>query len=149
MARDNGSTIVEKRILELVSPINESGKNENSPLHDAVFYHYAKSVKALIAKVVDVNARNLLGSRPLYLASRYLEIVNILIKNGADINCHNLNGRNPLHEAYRSSNTSSDIVMKLLKAGATTEYMDNDKNTLLHNLLIGKNYEIVEKLLEM
>lgn len=138
----NGSCFVAKRLNEyaVYTPSDDIG---NSPLHIAVSSNDLALVKALIAKGSDVYARNYYGSRPLHLAAfeANLEIVTYLIDNGAHIDAHDLNGRNALHEACRSSGSNGPVVAKkLIEAGAKTDFLDNDKNTLLHLALISKKF---------
>lgn len=58
---------------------NETG---DSPLHEAVDNNDFETVKNLIAKHIDVNARNIYGSTPLHHAASEvnLEIVGYLLE---------------------------------------------------------------------
>ena len=151
IAEEKSSVLVAGRINEYVMII-PSDDNGNSPLHIAVTSNNLNTVKDLIAKGSDVNARNNYGVKPLHLAAleANLDIVSYLIANGAIIDSHDLNGRNALYEACRSSkNNSIAVVKKLIEAGARTDFLDNDKNTLLHHALIGKKFEIAALLINL
>jgi len=149
LAIKKDSNLVASRIKDHSFNFCDDDENGNSPLHVGVGKNDLELVKALILKGADVNTRNIFGVRPLHLAASEcnLEILTLLIENGSKIDCHDLHGRNPLHEACRSQKNSIEVITKLLDAGAKTEYLDNDKNTLLHNVLISKKFDIAEVLI--
>ena len=148
-AKGNNSNLVISRINDYSSNLSSDDKG-NSPLHIAATKNDLESVKSLIARGFDTNARNIYFVRPLHIAASEanMDILCHLLENGAKVDCHDLNGRNPLHEACRSTKANSaEVVKKLIKAGANIDYLDNDKNTLLHSALIGKKFDIAESLI--
>lgn len=148
-ARYKNSNLVASRINDCDLNVCTDEKG-NSPLHTAVIKGNLETIKDLISKGADVNARNIHGVRPLHLAAveANLEIVGCLIENGAIVDCLDLNGRNPVYEACRSSKTgTATVISKFLDIGAKTDILDTDKNTLMHVVLISKQFGIAERLL--
>ncbi len=90
--------------------------------------HYAidaKTVKLLVEKGVNVNAKDVEGYTALHLAvtEKRLEIVRELIKSGANVNAEEYGNKcTPLHLACMLS--EKEIVEELVKAGAEIEQTD-------------------------
>ena len=70
--------------------------------------------------ITDINARDLLGWTPLYLAARHgrTEIAQALIDSGADLNAKTPNGWTPLYEATQKGHTE---IVKILRAAQNTQ----------------------------
>jgi ankyrin repeat protein len=91
----------------------------------------AKSIKLLIAKGADVNAKDNEGWHALQLAAKRgnIEIVRLLLENGADVNATNLNGVTALTSAaYRGY---TDIAKLFVEKGASVNAKENDNTTAL------------------
>jgi Ankyrin repeats (3 copies) len=76
------------------------------------------SVKALLAKGADVNAKTSYGWTALICASQHghLEVVQALLAKGADVNAEQNNGRTALDAATAGGH--ADVIALLVKAGA-------------------------------
>ena len=149
-AKENSSNLVASRLNDYTPNICSNDYN-NNPLHIAADENKLNLVKELIEQGADINARNKNGVRPLHFASSraYLDIVSYLIEKGAMINCHDIYGRSALEFAVRSNGSAKNaVVTKLIEAGAKTDFMDNDKNTLLHRLLISQSFAGADILLD-
>jgi ankyrin repeat protein len=114
----------------------------NSPLHDAAINrteHEARLIIHTLSKVSDLEARNKLGSTPLYYASNDNEphSVSALISEGADVNTVRYDGNTPLVAALRMNNL--DIVEILCKNRATLSWSYNkrEKNIIDEVCLYG------------
>jgi hypothetical protein len=82
----------------------------------------------LIAKHVDVNARDYEFMTPLHVAAEYfsVEVAEVLLANGANVKALDMNGKSPLHYAAASGEKehSTVLVEMLLKAGADPHVPD-------------------------
>jgi len=95
---------------------------EESLLHVAARYNQYEMVKILLAKGLDVNAKNKLGSIPLHLAciTGSYPMVNDLLSKGSDIMVVNSRGKTPV------------------------EYVANGKNPELFKLFLAKDRNILQ-----
>ena len=77
------------------------------------------TVKALLAKGADVNAKDKLGNTALFCAvkSGNIETVQALLAKGADVNAKNIIGEPPLVWAAKNGHTAP--VQALLAKGVT------------------------------
>lgn len=108
----------------------------------------------LIAKGVDVNARDKYGNPALMYAAGYgkTEIVQTLIDKGADINAKNNGGQTSLMWASSSviltKGADVEVVQLLLAKGANVNATDEDGSTAL--IIASKNgkTEIVQALID-
>jgi outer membrane protein assembly factor BamB len=107
--------------LLLVSGTADGGDKLREPLWAAVRNGDGKAVKALLEKGADVNARNEIGITALWIAASkgQLDTVEILLEHGADVNARDgIWYQTPLSLALGEGDGSTDIVKRLLKAGA-------------------------------
>ena len=150
-AEEHGSILVAERLNDYVYECFEDGDG-NTAIHIFANQNDLETIKYCISKGDDVNIRNANGETPLHFAAYEgnLEIVSYLLDNGALIDCHDIYGYNPLFDACRSDKEGSvAVIRKLIESGARTDFLDNDKNTLLHCVLIGRKYDVAEELLSI
>lgn len=95
--------------------INARGPGGTTPFMYAIVYADEATIRELIAKGADVNARNDAGATPLLWAAADVAKARLLIESGADINARSLDGRTPLLVA---AGASIDVVKLLLEKGA-------------------------------
>jgi ankyrin repeat protein len=91
-----------------------------TPLHLAAFFGNGASVRELLRRGADVNARstNELGVTPLHsaCASDASAAARLLIASGADVNAKQASGHTPLDSALRNGN--AELIGVLEAAGA-------------------------------
>ena len=132
--------------------IYERDENGRTALHYAVD---AKTVRLLIEKGADVNAKDVGGYTALHLAvaEKCLETVRELIKSGADVNAEEYGSKcTPLHLACMVGKV--EIVKELVKAGVEIEQadkfgmtaMDYAKNSKEITEVLKKETDRIEKL---
>jgi uncharacterized protein len=118
-----------------------------SPLVQAAQSGDLTSVRALVQKGQDVNARALDGSTALHWAVRAeaLDVVDALVKAGADVSVRNALGIAPAYVAAESGNSA--VLRRLLDAGADVSTVDGTGDTLLMAAVRSGNPDVVELLL--
>lgn len=84
-----------------------------------------------ISKGADVNAKNQFGESPLHKA-RTKDIAELLIAMGANVNARDKNGGSPLYSAFKSTSMNSDVIELLIAKGADVNAKDNNGNTPLY-----------------
>ncbi|WP_254230072.1 ankyrin repeat domain-containing protein [Wolbachia pipientis] len=102
--------------------IYERDEKGRTALHYSVD---AKTVRLLVEKGADVNAKDVGGYTALHLAvaEKRLETVRELIQSGANVNAEEYGNKcTPLHLACMVS--EKEIVKELVKAGAEIEQAD-------------------------
>jgi len=119
--------------------------NGRTALHYAVEGGDKEIVTALLAKRIDVNAKDARGTTPLLLAaSKNVDIVTALISKGADVNARDTNGWTPLMEAAGAN--SSAMASILIANGADVTARDKDGWSALKQALLSGCIRTVEKI---
>jgi ankyrin repeat protein len=96
-----------------------------TPLHYAALYGSLESLKILLDKGADPNARNLSGATPLILAAWNLERTRALVEHGARLNIATNQGITPLLVAAAAHNNTATVAYLLDKGAdlkALTKY---------------------------
>ncbi len=124
-----------------------SASAADTALIDAVKRSDAASVRALLAKKVDVNAAAVDSSTPLDWAvkSNSLEIVNLLIDAGANVNAETRYKITPLSLAC--SNGNAAIIERLLKAGVDSNSTSEEGQTALMTAALNGKVDAIKMLL--
>ncbi len=93
------------------------------------------SVRNLVEKGANINARNAVGMTALMNAARMgdrnKEVALFLIEKGADVNAYDKNGQTPLMYAVRAG--SVNIVRALIEKGANLNIATKSGQTALKN----------------
>lgn len=103
-------------------PPNQDYKGETA-LHIAAQEHSLASMKLLIARGADINAKNGYWQRPIHLVIDEDEqtstaFVSYLLEQGADIDAIDLNGNTPLHYNVFLGNGNVALAKLLVEKGA-------------------------------
>lgn len=98
-------------------------------LHVAAQYGQCEAIETLLSAGADVNTLDIDRSAPLYFAARdgHADAVTLLLDAGAHVNHRDKHGRSAIFFA-----TSVQIVKALLARGASTNFLDRDRATVLH-----------------
>ena len=105
-------------------------------------------VRLTVLAGADLNARDLWGRTPLYLAARYgnADVMwALLVVSGIDVKAHDSNSMTPLHVAAGYAN--ADVVRRLLAAGAVVNVQDYWGLTPLHCAAWRGDADVVQALL--
>ena len=118
-----------------------------TPLHEAAEDGDVSEVKELLAKGVEVNAKNNYGHPPLHTAAwhGHLDVVKELLAKGAEVNAKNNYGHTPLHKAAYGGHL--DVVKELLAKGAEVDAKSKYGYTPLHKAAYGGHLDVVKELL--
>ncbi|MBI3210203.1 MAG: ankyrin repeat domain-containing protein [Candidatus Solibacter usitatus] len=103
--------------LSQASLLNGQDAGGSTPLQHAAGFGTLETMKALIAKGADVNAKNRFGSTPLHWAAADVEKARLLLSKGADINAKTHDGRTALYLAASQRNSRAMLEL-LLEKGA-------------------------------
>lgn len=128
--------------------INECDKTKNTLLHNAVNIKSIYLTSLFISKSCDINARNIKGRTPLFLAvinycneSSFNKdnerIIECLFENGADQNLPDNNGDYPLTIAM---DLKSGTIIDILLTKIDVNYRNSKGETFLH-MIIRKSYD--------
>lgn len=127
---------------------NTRYKANTTVLMEAALFGRADTVKALLERGADVNARDDFGRTALIFAIQYgahADIVKDLLKKGADTNATLADGRTPL----MLSIDSPDIVKALVEKGADINAKNRDTGeSVLMTMVLADNPESVKSLLD-
>jgi ankyrin repeat protein len=106
------------RIARAPALANARGPGGATPLMYAALYADVATVRDLLERKADVNARNDAGATALMWAVADLEKTRALIDRGADVNATSQNGRTPLLIAAGQARSAPTVTL-LLDQGAT------------------------------
>ena len=118
-----------------------------TPLLHAAAFGSLETMRLLIDKGADVNARSAAGATALMWAATDLAKVRLLIERGADVNALSDSGRTALHLAARSDG-SAPIVTLLRSRGAKADAIDKEGATTLLAATIGNDTRTIKQLVE-
>ncbi len=117
-----------------------------TPLMYAAAFGNVQTMKLLIEKGADVNARNAVNATALLWCARDPEKARILIERGADVNAQSKQGATPLIvAALRPGNAA--IVALLLEKGADPNLKGSRGITALHTAARSGDHETIRLLL--
>ena len=147
----------DKRKPAATGPDSRSASKEDADLlAGAALRGDVESVRALLAKGGDPNARGGLGKTPLRCATSYacmtapdkdvLTIVDLLIENGANVNEVDDYGHGVLLMAAQKC--KAPAITRLLKAGADVEQRSPQGYSPLAMALIVKNFDAARALVD-
>ena len=134
-----------KNLLASGFNINQTLFNaKSSLLHYASIFGHLESVKYLIKKGANINAKNLQGTTPLHKAVFYKrnETAKYLIDQGAKINDQDSYKQTALHIAVEVEDLA--MIKYLLDQGADLDIKDVQNETPLDLAKYKKNYDIIE-----
>ena len=144
----------DKELLQLITESGITGIQipegpfNNSIHHLRVLTAFKDAIRVLKDNdITDINAEDIDGWTPLYLAARdgQVEIAQALITAGADVNAQNNSGYTPLHGATNNGNT--EIAQALITAGADVNLADIARWTPLHMAARDGHTEITQALI--
>lgn len=118
-------------LLFLLQSCSETPTPQSKDLFEASSSGDVESMKVLLIKGADVNAKNSKGETPLHLAvvSCNNEAIEMLISKGANIDQGDYNGDTPLH--WAATKTGIGICELLILKGANVNAKNNDGRTPL------------------
>ncbi len=120
-----------------------------SSLEQAVSRGRAETIKNLIAKGMDINARNIRGQTPLHLATEKGngDAVQLLLDSGAEVDAVAIDsGCTALHYAARLGHV--DLCELLVRHGADPDVQTDSLETPLHLAVARGHSKVVELLLK-
>ncbi len=121
-----GNVKAVKQHLAVGADVNAKNRYGSTPLHRAAYAGHKEIAELLIAKGVDVDAKDdrFIGQTPLHRAAwkSYKEIVELLIAAGADVNAKAVDGETPLDRATMpdSQFNTTETANLLPKLGGKT-----------------------------
>jgi len=132
---------------ELEQRASLGGTDGTMLLLEAARRGHIGTVKFLLGKGADVNAKDSYGQTALYLAAKqgHKEVVELLMDNGADVNIENKVGRTALFWAV--SNGHRKIVEILIANGAKVNVKENSGRTPLEWAMGNHKWDIAKLLI--
>jgi ankyrin repeat protein len=129
----NGDPKVVMKYVEEGADVNfKDAQYQITPLMEAISCKQLEAARVLLDHGADVNARNVEGNTPLYIAAHdsLPEFFNVLVEKGAKINVGNKFGYTPLRAACKlgDANAAAYFVSK----GADVNIKDRKGDTPLH-----------------
>jgi ankyrin repeat protein len=127
MIRSNGENLLNRAqsremaelLIEKGENVNQnSGEDNETPLHHAAAYGRGEVLEVLVAHGADVQHQNSVGETPLIEAAEHgeRETAALLLKHRALAGAADRMGRTPLHHAARKGD--KELVLLLLESGA-------------------------------
>jgi ankyrin repeat protein len=120
-----------KLLLEHGAKPNVRGKDDNTPLFDAVSRNNKESAELLLAANADPNLAAFQGMTPLHSAVNWgsAEVVEMLVAHGANLNAKQKDGFTPLHWAfvYEPKGIGRKAVVELLLNKGANPNIQNDR----------------------
>ena len=119
-AAENGHLDIVRLLLNKGADINTTSNDRSSALHKAAEYGHEMLTQILLQPIssrqaIQINAKNISGKTPLYLAVRdeHEVVVRLLLDAGADVDVFGSYGESALYVAARNGNEA--IVLLLLE----------------------------------
>ncbi|ELU13439.1 hypothetical protein CAPTEDRAFT_98474, partial [Capitella teleta] len=140
-------------LIDYGADVNCAAQDGDTYLHTVCYLNNVRVVKLLLNKGVEIDARDILGRTPLYIAICYSTnettlkmIVEVLVTNGANVDTSDYDGNTPLHRASIRKHLS--IVNYLLENGADPNAMNNEGNTPYHYAIWNEQKHLADLLLK-
>jgi ankyrin repeat protein len=146
-AAGRGDVSVVKSLLSAGVPVDERGRNDETPLIAAALAGEAVAAEALIEAGADIMARNKGGLTALHAAaySGSVEVARLLLDNGADLeDGENFSGATPLIVAAEENRV--EVAKLLIAGGADIAIADRDGFTALTQAWAKQRIEMVRLL---
>jgi ankyrin repeat protein len=118
------------RTMAGAASINSADRHGTTPLMDAAAIGSTDTVKLLLDRGADPNAKNAFGATPLMWAAGDIEKVRLLVGKGANVNARSNIGRTPLFIAVLHDG-SFEIAKLLIEKGADATARDKLGFTVL------------------
>jgi ankyrin repeat protein len=138
---------VEKLLAANPELLTAKDRTGSTALHHAAAFAPLATVKLLLDKGADVNAKNRRASTPLHWAIRDEAKVRLLLEHGAAVNAKQADGRTPLYNAASLANPDA-IVKLLLDKGADVSIATANGQTPLMAVAARGNTEAMRLMLE-
>jgi ankyrin repeat protein len=129
------------------NPVNVKDRLDTTPLHYASVYGSAESVRILLDRGAEVNARNKSGATPLIYAAYSFDKTRLLVEKGADVNAQAASGMTPLLVAV-SVHGNTSTVQYLIEKGADVKAMASLGSDALQLAAFKGDTEMVRLLLK-
>jgi len=146
-AAGRGDVSVVESLLSAGAPVDERGRNDETPLIAAALAGEAVAAEALIEAGADITARNKGGLTALHAAaySGSVEVARLLLDHGADLaDGENISGATPLILAAEENRV--DVANLLIARGADIAIADRDGFTALTQAWAKRRIEMVRLL---
>jgi ankyrin repeat protein len=128
-------------------PVNVKDRLDTTPLHYAALYGNSESVRILLERGADPNARNKSEATPLIYAAYRFDKTRLLVEKGADVNAHSATGMTPLLVAV-SVHGNSATVRYLIEKGADVKAIGPNGSDVLQMAAFKGDLEMVRLLLK-
>jgi ankyrin repeat protein len=128
-------------------PVDVKDPLGTTPLHYVALYGNTESVRILLDRGADPNARNKSEATPLIYGAYNFDKARLLIEKGGDVNAQTSNGSTPLSVAA-SVHGNAATVRLLLEKGAAVSAASGTLRSPLLRAAYGGDLEMVQLLLE-
>ncbi len=150
VATEGGANVNVNALLRAkANPRAACGFDKNTPLHLAARKGDLRTLQALLAAGVQVDARNRTGETPLHQAAAWGEsmpVLQALLAAGADLKAKDHGGDTPLHGA--NNHRSVPFVQALLAAGADVNARNGRGETALFEAARNDHAGLINLLLQ-